>query len=194
MSKTLAKIISTIFGPLFVCPAVLLVIAVQYTHSIYEAYFWVIVLGALLLIPVASFLLYLIFTKQITDINISIRENRDNFYVFGLIVTLITASIMYAFNAPTELLLGVFSVFGVNAINALVNELTKISLHTASLATGATLTFLLLSPTIGILGLLLTVVMIYCRILLKYHTFLQAALGALNGIITTYLIFAYLGY
>ena len=117
-----------------------------------------------------------------------------NLYGFSIAQCAIYVFFLYFFNAPEILFIAIFGLIVGLISMELINNITKASVHVASisaLATGLTLGYGILFAV----SFLLVPLVAWARIVTHNHTKRQTAIGACVGILitlTVYVIFKYI--
>ena len=129
------------------------------------------------------FFLYLFFSKKISDFDIMHREQRYSLYGVALLGMLTSMAFLY-FNEPGFLFSEFLRLFLLATALVIINFKIKVSIHVLMI----TILAILLIHFYGLSSwiLLLTPLMGCSRILLKRHSWLEVALGALLPFIALY--------
>ena len=129
--------------------------------------------------------LYLKNRDLISDLNASNKEERLLPMAFGALFFLIGFVILRKLNSPT-IIQGIMFCSLINTILVwLITKHWKISIHTLTLSSSATI-FWLLGYNYILPMLLLLAATVTARIITNSHTFLQSIVGIAVGIISTY--------
>lgn len=127
-----------------------------------------------------GYTLWLVRTGRATDIHAAVREQRPPIFAVALVSALISVILLWSAGASQDVLAMGWAYVGCGVVFAIVNEGTKISLHTGLLAGSA----VVLLHTFGLIALLpfvLLPVAGWARLRRGRHTLTQAVLGALLG-------------
>lgn len=175
-----AHIISWVISPVVVAPAVYAaVVMLGFGHDARHIYYLSILFVASTLLPVI-FITWLKQRGKISDFNISLRQQR---YQPLLLITLVNAagcSWIMASGAP-PLLSGILLFNSVNTVILLLVTLQwKISIHLFTLTSAIALLFMQFGfPAFWLLPVV--PLLMWSRIRLKAHNFMQTLVGGLIG-------------
>lgn len=140
-------------------------------------------LSATVILPIIYFVIQRIKGK-IHDNDAVRREQRNNTYIFTVVIFLIASILLYLNDAPVLITSLMLCYFLNTSLVFLINLLYKISVHTFT-AAGSLALFTLISPIlVGILSII-TLAVMWSRIQLKVHTQGQVLLGLVCGIFLT---------
>lgn len=197
---TAARLVSDLANPLFIPPLVFAATGWIMRIST-EEMIWMMSLSLLFytLIPMGV-TFYLLKTGYIVSLDLPSREKRNRLFIYSIISSsfgsLLLAVVFLAYHYLISVLAIVFllnPIFGY-----LLNQLWKISIHAASVASAGTF-FLMLwwismpvgSQMIGILSLftllVLLPIMTWARYYLKTHSAIELAGGIVAGLLLTFI-------
>lgn len=190
MSRRLATIISRIFDPTWIVPAML---AVAVVWSIANGLRWRFILLLLFLDGLVPFLyfLHLLRTREISDWDTTDRRERYQLYSFTVAVHAVGV-ILAAVMGKIILAKILFSFWILSVAFTLITFVWKISLHAGVLAAAATFVHYALGPSWAWLWVLLLPVS-WARVVMKKHTWLQVVAGTILASVLLLAMFSFLG-
>lgn len=195
-----AKGLSILLYPLFVPTYGMLLFCTTYSvyfHVLPSAYWWVSIVGTLLLtciIPITAILL-LIRRGSVSDLYIERAEERTTPYIYTVFCFAFWCYFMYsALHVPTCILLTGIGATVALIIVALVNRRWKISAHLSSLGglVGGVMSFCMCTGIMPHMWLVismlaLSLLLMYARLYLNAHTPMQVVGGFLLGLVMTFI-------
>jgi len=188
-SDRIARWLSRIFHPfLIVIPTLFLAIYLD-TGSLSAAVRWTAVSVALVIAPVSIFILVNLRTGRYSDAYVSIREHRHSLFLVGGACLLLLLTVLMLAAAPRIILACLYAAVIANAIGALINRFTKVSVHAAAMAGCATVLFSL-SPPIGLALGTATLIVGWARVRARHHTLAQVITGWAIAIVCVTAVFA----
>lgn len=193
MNKLLGQVISTIFNPVVLLTPVPYILVYKATANSNLSYFWEI-FTLIFILVFAIFILIGIEKKIFSDFDISVRRERPLLLGFSISLCAIYTIFLYFLNAPPILFVAIFSlILGLISVE-IINKVTKISIHVATISAFAA-SISLVYGGLFYLSLLLIPLVAWARIITKNHTKKQTILGATLGVLITlivYVIFKYI--
>lgn len=195
-----ARAISDIANPLFIPPVIFGLVG-YFNHIAVEEMSWMIVLSLLFytIIPL-SITFYLLKSGKIESLDLPNRKARNKLFIYSVMSSSVGSMILgvyFFFHHPFLSITA--AVFFLNPlIGYFINLKWKLSMHTASVASGGAILFTLFyisSPfytsAAGIFSLLMLLIllplMMWARYYLSIHTFAEIAGGACAGLVLTIL-------
>ncbi len=181
----LADVISWVISPIVVAPAIYIVLVqLGYSSDIHRLYYLTVLFLSSTVVPVLL-ISGLKKTGKISDYNISFREQR----FMPLLVLVGVNALGYEFiqqlHAP-RLLTGILLFNAINMILILLITLQwKISIHLFTLTSSIALLFIQFG-SVALWLLLLMPILMWSRIFLKAHNFMQTLIGGIVGFILMY--------
>jgi membrane-associated phospholipid phosphatase len=174
----LARLASIAFHPFLVVPLAIILILYFETHSLPAALGWSLLVAALVILPSLLYLGYKLRKNDYSDFDISIREERHSYYLFGIAATLLGWSILAVMRAPRPLMvLFATCLTGIVTMGLITHYWLKVSIHVAvNAATAVSLAFYSL-PLAGLWGAV-TVLVGWSRVKLGRHTLREVVAGA----------------
>lgn len=173
---TLARLISQVFHPLTLSTFSLLLVGF-FAHSRW----WVGIAWALFTIVlqvVPSTLFYIIRLRQgaYSDEDISVREQRNELYIFSIISTLLAIGVLVLLQAPLEFVAVVCGGILLIIINWQINLFWKISAHASAIGLSSTIATIYVPP-LGVLLWGCALMVGWARVRTRNHTPLQVLAG-----------------
>lgn len=193
MQKRFAQFISTTLNPIFLLTPVPYILVVKTTESPVDAFFWEI-FSLIFILIFSVFILIGVEKGFFSDFDISKRQQRPMLFTFAISLCAIYTIFLYFLKAPNILFIAVFSLILGLILIEIINRITKVSLHVATIAAFTTSLSLVYGGVFYISFLLIPLVA-WSRIKTKNHTKKQTLLGTLLGVLTTlvvYVIFKYI--
>ncbi len=178
MRKRVAELTSNLLNPFLVSLAVIVLIAVDSTSSVFDALKWVVISLALSILPVLGIIYYLVHHQRIEGISIRLRQQRGRVYLLAGACVVVSCAVLFYLGAP-PVLVALF-VAGLLAIVIFmcINLWWKISVHTA-LVGGSVTVLIVLYGFAGAISAVLLPAVTWSRIELKHHSPAQVGAGAL---------------
>jgi membrane-associated phospholipid phosphatase len=176
-SLPIAIWVSRLFHP-FVVPLPVLVVALVLSGCSWRAALgWTLLCVGVVIVP--SVLLLVLERRRRGDGDwfVTVREQRRSLYALGGLCLLVLLGILLLAGAPRLLLASLAAGVVANAIGALLNRVTKVSVHAGAIAGSAVLLAYALPAAGALLGLAALLVA-WARVRLEHHTPSQVLLGA----------------
>lgn len=185
----IARAVSLAGHPFLVAPIALFLLLCLDQGEILIAWKWTSLCVVIVLLPALLYLRRKLRRKEYTDADVSVREHRFGFYLFGAGCMLLCALALFLFRAPRVLLHGTATSLMALFLAILLNRFwTKISIHAGTLvaiATALSRYDAVLSSAFAVLALLVC----WSRLTLQRHTPIQLLAGALVGFTSVTLLF-----
>ena len=179
----LARLVSLGLHPFLMAPLSIVLVLYLNTGHLWGALGWAGLCAAFVVAPAMLYLKHGLSQKHLSDADVSVREQRHRFYLFGAACMAVCFAVFWGLGAP-PVLLAFFTaaLMSVVAAAAITRLWTKVSIHAGVMA-GATVAvaFYSLPWAVGLAGC--TVVVAWARLVLKRHTLLQAVLGGLVALV-----------
>ncbi|PDW02946.1 hypothetical protein CJ255_11435 [Candidatus Viridilinea mediisalina] len=188
---TLARIISQILHPIPLSLISLIIIGIFGIEATREGFMWALFTAFLQIIPPMIFFIVRLRQGAYSDDDVSIRSQRNELYFFGIVNLLVGLLLLNLLAAPLPFRALVAAAALVSAIAWAINLAWKISVHSASMGSTATIAAIYYEP----LGLLLwscALVLGWARVRTRNHTPLQVVAGltlATAGVLVTFMAF-----
>lgn len=149
---------------------------------------WATACIATIITPTAFYFYYHLFRGHFSDDDVSHRSERTGLYLVSILSTIMGSGLLSLLGLPTIFLRLLVTAVGVTGICMLINFRWKISVHSASIATLATLATLFLQG-VGVVLWLCAVVVGWARVRTGNHTLLQVLAGWMVAIVGVLLAF-----
>lgn len=166
------RTISIATSPFLIVPIFALLIIAKYSNSLAQFLtFSSTFLLLSILLPIA-YIYYEIKKGNISDINITIKEQREGPYLMGILGTSLLIFAFWLQKTPKVIFILAVLLLTIQIIFYLINRLWKISAHSAAFFGSVLISTTLISPYAAILFLFLPAIM-WARIKSKQHTIWQ---------------------
>ncbi|WP_308290878.1 hypothetical protein [Micromonospora sp. RL09-050-HVF-A] len=179
-STRIAQAITEVLQPAVWAAAMPVVVAVLAARTVPAGLGW----GALaaLFTAVVPFgaILYAKRTGRVTDHHLSRREQRRGVLLVGIASVAVGLALFVALGAPRPLIAVIAVMLAVLAGTTAVNQVWKMSAHTAVSAGACTVLVLLVGPALAV-GVLVVALIGWSRVHLGAHTVAQVVAGAVSG-------------
>lgn len=173
------RLLSHIFHPVINGSASFLVVgalANDFVDQRWRGVEWALVCITMLVLPPTIFFHYRMRRGAYSDDDISLRHQRYGLYMFSLGSLVLTSLALYSLSVPSIFLRLIGAATGIMVVCMVINFVWKISVHSASIATLATLTTRLLPP-LGICLWIAAIAVGWARIRTGNHTLAQVVAG-----------------
>lgn len=173
----LAQLISIIFSPLTFVPLLFFLLIISNTHTNHEFIVAAILLYGLTFLPVIGSLIYLKYTKRVSDWGIYKRDER---YLLNNIafVSVAIAAIIASFTTAAKIAHFMNFMLILAGVFAIITRFWKISAHTSAVSLFVTAVVTWFGYRYIWLGIIVLLVA-WARVYQKKHTLLQAGAGIL---------------
>lgn len=173
-----ARTISLIFHPFAVAPLALIFALYLSGIGLLAALWWAGVCVLFLTIPLVTYLFHKVTSKQFSDADVSVREQRQGIYFFGAICMIVCFGVLLWLRAP-DIMIELFGAgLAMVVLFALVTRfVTKVSVHTG-IMTGATVVVAFYSWPWALVLAAATLVVAWSRLMLKRHSMVEIISGA----------------
>lgn len=178
------RLLSQIFHPILLNIATFLIVG-YYTLATHAAGLeWAGLCILVQVLPPTVFFFIRLRQGAYSDEDISVRQQRNEMYMFGFVWVLIAAALLAWLGAPTPLIAVMIAELALGLIGGVINLFWKISVHAAAIASTATIA-LLYSRTLGILLWLCALAVGWARVRTGNHTLMQvlAGFGCAAGVV-----------
>jgi membrane-associated phospholipid phosphatase len=137
---------------------------------------WALTAIALLILPPTLYFYFRLFRGHYSDDDISHRHQRTGLYIFSLGSVVLASLALYSLSVPTVFLRLIGASLGILVLCMLINFVWKVSVHSASIATLATLSAVY-RPWLGLVFWLAAIALGWARIRTGNHTLGQVMAG-----------------
>ncbi|HEX6290662.1 MAG TPA: phosphatase PAP2 family protein [Herpetosiphonaceae bacterium] len=138
---------------------------------------WALIAITLLILPPTIYFYFRLFRGHFSDDDISQRNQRHGLYYFSLGTVVLASLALYALSVPTIFLRMIGASIGTMVVCMLINFVWKVSVHSASIATLATLSTKFLPSPIWVTLWLIALALGWARIRTGNHTIGQVIAG-----------------
>jgi membrane-associated phospholipid phosphatase len=185
---TLAWLLSQVFHPILMNIATFLIAGYFGTANYAAGLSWAGLCILALVLPPTLF--YIVRLRQGTygDGDISIRQQRNELYLFGFVWVLVMTLALIPLGVPSSLLAVMTAALAMGLIGGVVNLFWKISVHSASIAATATVA-LLYSRGLGLALWICALFVGWARVRTGNHTPIQVLAGFLSAAIIVLTVF-----
>jgi membrane-associated phospholipid phosphatase len=172
----LARLLSIIFNPLFAGIATYLVVGLFLPGGLVVGLGWAGLALVVQVLPPMTYYLVRLRQGAFSDPDVSVRQERNELYVFGTVSVLLTIAALRAVGAPVPLLALALGTLAVAVVCGLVNLVWKISMHAAGMGSLATVA-LLHAPALGAMLWATAALVGWARVRTRNHTPRQVIAG-----------------
>jgi len=173
----LARLVSLVLHPFLVSPGAIVLIVWLDLHALRSALAWAALCAALVVVPALVHLHRKLRRREYSDADVSVREQRYGFYLFGAGCLVFCYAALRWLKAPAVLMAGFHAALLATAAAILANRFwTKVSIHAGVMA-GVTAAVAHYSLPLALLPGVGTLLVTWARLVLKQHTLLQALAG-----------------
>jgi membrane-associated phospholipid phosphatase len=188
-TSQLARLLSIVFNPMFVGVAAYLVVGAYAPAS---GLAWAGLTVLLQVLPPLMFYLVQLRRGVFSDVDVSVREERNQLYLFSSASVLVSIAVLVAMGVPRPLLALAVGTLALGVVCGIVNLFWKISMHAAGMGSLATVALLYVGP-LGLALWGLAAAVGWARVRTRNHTPLQVLAGFVASTATLALTFAFLG-
>ncbi|WP_298816574.1 phosphatase PAP2 family protein [Chloroflexus sp.] len=172
----IARRISQILHPVPLGVVSIFIVGVLGSDNRVNGLWWSLFCSLLQVVPPTVFFNIRLRQGAYSDDDISVRAQRNELYLFGMANVLAGIALLWALNAPLPLLAMLVSVAVMNLLSFIINLFWKISIHSASIGSCATLASIYL-PALGGVCWVAAVVLGWARLRTRNHTLMQVVAG-----------------
>lgn len=175
----LARIISWVLHPFWIAPLAIVLILYLDGVRLAAAIGWAGLCLAFVILPIMAFIIYKLARKQLTDADVSVREQRYGFYIFAVGCVVLCYVILVILGAPAP----VRAIFGSGLVTLVAFGITtrlwlKVSIHSGMMGSMTTASAFFSLQLAAVLALL-TALVAWSRLTLKRHTPAEIFFGLL---------------
>jgi membrane-associated phospholipid phosphatase len=191
-SYALARLLSQIFHPILLNISAFLIVGYAALATPAEGVKWAGICILVLVLPPTIF--YTIRLRQgiYADEDVSIRQQRNELYLFGLIWALIAVALLSLFGIPGPFLALLVCALLFALINGVINLFWKISGHATAIGATATLALLYWQP-LGFVLWACAALVGWARVRTRNHTPLQVLAGFCSAVGVVLSVFQFFG-
>lgn len=178
----IAQLISWVLHPFLVSPVSIVLILSLDGQGFWAALAWALLCAAFVVGPALIFLHRKLKQRQFSDSDVSIRDQRHGFYLFGAICMILCFAILLWLDAPQLLITSFLAALAAVIISAIVTRFwSKVSIHSGVMM-GVTTMVVFYSILLALLFFFGTLLVIWSRLVLKRHTLSEAILGGVVAV------------
>jgi len=176
--RQIASLTSHILNPFLVGLVLIVLLSFESTSSVADALKWSLILIAVSMLPVFSFMVYLARKGRLDSIFTNVRKQRTEVYLLAIICAVVGGVIITHIGAPLVLRATFVAGFLAVVVFMLINLWWKISLHIAFVAASVAVLIILYGP-IGAVSVVFLPLIAWARIESGHHSTAQVATGAI---------------
>ena len=191
-SYALARVLSQIFHPILLNIFSFIIVGYAALSTPAEGLKWAGICILVLVLPPTIFYTFRLRQGVYADEDVSVREQRNELYLFGLIWALIATVLLAYFGAPQPFLALLVCALLFAMINGGINLFWKISGHATAIAATATIA-LLYSQPLGIVLWACAALVGWARIRTRNHTPMQVLAGFCSAAVVITAVFQFFG-
>lgn len=192
MITSSARLVSNTLNPFLVSFTVIAVLAFESTAGTADAFKWLAIAVVISVLPVLTFVIYMVRTKKLDGIFINPRKQRNRIYPLAALLGVVGAVVMYVADAPEILFVTFVTGLAAVVMFMTINLWWKISLHTGFIAAAAAIIIMVFDVKTSWIALAVPLVG-WARLELKLHTWQQVTAGAVLAAAVTVIFFQAFG-
>lgn len=173
---TIARAISQILHPVILGLASIFIVGLLGVEPAREGLLWALACAFLQIVPGMVFFAIRLRQGAYTDDDVSVRSQRNELYLFGIVTLGAGLVILRLLGAPAPILAMVMSAALINVLAWVINLSWKISIHASSMGSTATLAALYSEP-LGLALWLCALALGWARVRTRNHTPMQVIAG-----------------
>ncbi len=173
-SLKIAKFVSLLLHPFLISPLSIVLILWLDQGNLLAAIGWAALCAAFVVAPASLYLGQKLKQKRYTDADVSVREHRYGFYIFGGLCMLACFITLLWLEAPNILIAGFIAALCALLLAALINRLwTKVSIHAGAMV-GVMAAAAFYSLPLALLLALGAIAVTWARLITQRHTITEA--------------------
>ena len=184
MLDRVAVTISVLFSPFLLPIASILLIVRTYVTTMRQGLLWMVIVVLFASVLPMLFILILFRLGRLSDVRLTVREQRAKPLMFSLVSALVGITILHIFDAPPKIVWLCIACVINGVVLTLITRVWKISFHSGVAAGCMTALTALISSQFVCLFILLPFIA-WARVHRKRHTFLQTFVAAPIAIANT---------
>jgi membrane-associated phospholipid phosphatase len=188
----LARGLSQIFHPILLNIASFLIVGYAALSTPAEGLKWAAISILVLVVPPTIFYTIRLRQGAFVDEDVSLREQRNELYLFGFIWALIAMPLLSYIGAPRPFLALTICALLLGLVNGGINLFWKISAHATSIAGTATIA-LLYAPALGAVLWFCAILVGWARVRTRNHTPMQVLAGFCSAVGVILVVFQFFG-
>lgn len=187
MLNRIAVTISVLFSPFLLPIASILLIVRASVATIQQGLLWMVIVVLFAGVLPMLYILILFRLGRLSDVRLTVREQRANPLIFSLVSALVGSGILHLLNVPQEIVWLCIACVINGLVLTLITQVWKISFHSGVAAGCMTGLATLISSQFIYLFILLPFIA-WARVHRKRHTFLQTIIAAPIAIANTVVV------
>lgn len=172
----LARTLSQILHPVVLSVISIFVVGLLGVEPRRNGAVWAAVCALLQVVPPTIFFMVRLRQGAYSDDDVSVRSQRNELYLFGIVNVLVGLVILRLLDAPLAFVATLTSAGLISVLGWLINLFWKISVHAASMGSCATLGALYSEP-LGLVLWLCALALGWARVRTRNHTLMQVVAG-----------------
>jgi membrane-associated phospholipid phosphatase len=185
----IGRLISRIFHPILMNVVAFLIVGYFALETPSAGLWWAGVCMLLQVLPPTIFFTIRARQGAYVDEDVSVRQQRNELYLFGLVTVLIGLALLILLGAPQAFLALLVCGLALGVLGGVINLFWKISIHAASIASTATVA-LLFSRSLGVALWLCALAVAWARVRTRNHTPLQVLAGFTLAVLIVLMVFS----
>lgn len=187
MLNRIAVTISVLFSPFLLPIASILLIVRSSVATMQQGLLWMVIVILFAGVLPMLYILILFRLGRLSDVRLTVREQRANPLIFSLVSALVGSGILHLLNVPQEIVWLCIACVINGLVLTLITQVWKISFHSGVAAGCMTGLATLISSQFIYLFILLPFIA-WARVHRKRHTFLQTIIAAPIAIANTVVV------
>jgi membrane-associated phospholipid phosphatase len=190
-----ARAVSQILHPVVLAVVSILIVCLLGVRPLATGAMWALLCAALQIVPGTIFFLVRLRQGAYTDDDVSVRSQRNELYLFGIVNLVAGLVILRLLGAPAPILAMITSAALTSVLAWVINLFWKISVHATTMGSTATLATLYSEP-LGMALWVCALALAWARVRTRNHTPLQVVAGlalAAACVIGTFMAFGLAG-
>ena len=184
----LAKLLSDVLSPAVTVSALLLVVSLHGSATIWQGLAWGLISVCFVTAIPYGFVAHGVRQRRYSDIHVGVRGQRPVILVLAICSLVLGLAALFVFHGPRDVVALVVAM-GIGLMAALAITLVwKVSVHAAVMAGAATVLTLVFGPPMA-LTVVFVLAVAWARVAKGDHTLAQVLVGALVGGAVAYLTF-----
>ena len=184
MLDRIAVTISVLFSPFLLPIASILLIVWLSVATMQQGLLWMVIVILFASVLPMLFILILFRRGQLSDLRLTVREQRAKPLMFSLVSALVGSGVLHIVNAPREIIWLCIACVINGIVLTLITQVWKISFHSGVAAGCMTGLATLISSQLVCLFILLPFIA-WARVRRKRHTYLQTIIAAPIAVAST---------
>ena len=191
-SYAVARRISQIFHPILLNIVSFLIVGYASLSTHASGLRWAGICILALILPPTAFYYLRLRQGVYSDEDVSVREQRNELYLFGFVWVLIATAGLGLLGVPAPFLALMICAMALGVIGGLINLFWKISAHATAIASTATIA-LLYAPSLGAALWACAVLLGWARVRTHNHTPMQVLAGFGSAATVILVVFGFIG-